>query len=220
MSGAGPRSAPRPLDDAERERLESLLEAVPAPLDPLDTGMLDGFLCGVLVQPEPVPISRWMPHVTDVDGRPFPAGFDAGELHALVRRRHAELSRAIAARTWFDPWVYELDDGTASPDEAVLPWVAGFAMALELFPALLRSASPSALEALALLYRHLDAEDLEDADELLGVIATLEPPDDLAEAVEDLVRGTLLLADAAASDAAPTRRGASRRPSRHPGRRR
>ena len=50
-------------------------------------------------------------------------------------------------------------------------------------------------EPLALLYRHLDADDLEDADELLDEIESLEPPADLTEAVEDLVRATLLLAD-------------------------
>ncbi|HUP07518.1 MAG TPA: YecA family protein [Caldimonas sp.] len=217
MSGGRPPPAPRPLDDAERERLEALLEAVPAPLDPLDTGMLDGFLCGVLVQPQPLPASRWMPHVTDVDGRPVPAGFDAGELRALVARRHAELAHAIAARTWFDPWVYELDDDVdPRPEVAVLPWVAGFAAALELFPGLLHAASPAAQEALALIYRYLGADDLENADELLAVIATLEPPGDLAEAVEDLVRGTLLLADASKSKA-PVRRTAARAAARRSG---
>ena len=42
---------------------------MPAPLEPLDVSMLDGFLCGVLVQPQRVPDARWLPHVTDVDGR-------------------------------------------------------------------------------------------------------------------------------------------------------
>jgi uncharacterized protein len=42
---------------------------------------------------------------------------------------------------------------------------------------------------------HLDPEDLEDADELLAEIEMLEPPQDVAEAVEGLVRSTLLIAD-------------------------
>src|SRR5689334_10164512 len=82
-SGVALMGAPagmRPLDDAARERLEMLLDAVPAPLDALDTGMLDGFLCGVIVQPEPVPFARWLVRVTDVDGRALPLGFDASEL--------------------------------------------------------------------------------------------------------------------------------------------
>lgn len=202
--------SPRPAPLAERDilRLQALLDRVPAPLEPLDTSMLDGFLCGVLLQPQAVPPERWLRHVTDADGRPLPNGFDAAPLHALVRRRHAELASAIERRQWFDPWIFELEapaDGGAGDDvldapaaaarEAVYPWVAGFATAMELFPGLMRGASTAVLEPLALLYRHLDPEDLEDADELLALIETLEPPADLAEAVEELVRATLLLAD-------------------------
>jgi hypothetical protein len=65
----------------------------------------------------------------------------------------------------------------------------------------------------------LDPEDLEDADDLLPIIETLEPPRTLAEAVEDLVRSVLLIADVArprgAGPAAP-RRGPPRRPPRRP----
>ncbi|MEO6409067.1 MAG: YecA family protein [Burkholderiaceae bacterium] len=202
------------LSDAERDELQELLDRVPPPLEALDVAMLDGYLCGVLVQPQPVPAARWLAHVTDADGRPLPGHFDARRLHALAQRRHAELDRAIGARQWFDPWVFELEAEPASPapeadadgfdeddfdpdaSQAVYPWVAGFATALELFPALLRAGTPSALtEPLALLYRHLDPDDLEDADDLIETIDSLEPPADLAEAVEGLVRATLLLAD-------------------------
>ncbi len=174
--------------------LEERLGQVPAPLEALDVSMLDGYLCAVLLQPQAPPPARWLAHVTDVDGRPLPADFDATRLHELVRLRHAELDRAIQARQWFDPWVFELEND-AAPSAVVYPWVAGFATALELFPALLRLDAQALTEPLALLYRHLDPDDLEDADELLAEIETLEPPADLAEAVEDLVRATLLLAD-------------------------
>ncbi len=215
MSSRAPRpgrraahAARRPLGDAEIGELQALLDTVPAPLDPLDVSMLDGFLCGVLVQPEPVAPARWLRHVADADGRPLPAGFDAGRLHALVGRRHAELDDAIARRQWFDPWVFELDDpesAAGSAIDAVVPWVAGFATALELFPALMRCPAAALNEPLALLYRHLPAEDLEDADDLLVEIDALEPAVDLGEAVEGLVRATLLLADVARPLRAPRR---------------
>jgi uncharacterized protein len=198
----GERAA-RPLDDAERDALEALLDAVPAPLEPLDVVMLDGFLCGIVVQPERVPPERWLAHVTDADGRPLPPGFDATRLHTLALRRHAELESAIRLRHWFDPWVFELEDEAAGESAAaVYPWVAGLAAALETFPALMRREGPALAEALALLYRHLDRDDLEDADELLEAIDELGPATDLAEAVEDLVRATLLLADVAGVGAA------------------
>ena len=194
-----------PLDERDIDELQALLDRVPAPLEPLDVSMVDGFLCGVLLQPQPVPAAQWLPHLTDADGRALPASFDATRLQALALRRHAELSEAIGQRQWFDPWVFELasaddeDDDSDSdmPHEtdAVYPWVAGFATAQEFFPGLMRLDAKALTAPLALLYRHLDPDDLEDADELIEEIESLEPPADLSAAVEELVRATLLLAD-------------------------
>ncbi|MCO5123032.1 MAG: YecA family protein [Rhizobacter sp.] len=218
--GTRPRPPEKPLDGADIERLQALLDALPAPLDPLDVSMLDGYLCGVLLQPQPVSAERWLRFVTDTEGRPLPAGLDAAPLHALLRRRHAELATAIEHRQWFDPWVFELDDearDNSMPDadtdvdaeadadiedadanpasQAVYPWVAGFALAMEHFPALMALDAKALTAPLALLYRHLEADDLEDADDLLEEIESLAPPEDLTQAVEELVRATLLLAD-------------------------
>ena len=214
-------AADAPLGERDIQALQALLDAVPAPLEPLDVSAVDGFLCGVLVQPTAIPAARWLPFVTDVEGRPLPDGFDARPLHALVRRRVAELRRAIERRAWFDPWIFALDDeleagargaveaasadaeegegesGDAAALVAVLPWAAGFTAALETFPALLGSDDAALVAPLALVYRHLGTETLEDADALVEEIETLEPPADLAEAVEQLVRATLLLADVA-----------------------
>ncbi len=226
---ARPTPAAKPLAEGDIDRLQTMLDAVPAPLDPLDVCMLDGFLCGVLLQPQPVPVEHWLHFATDSEGRALPAGFDAKLLHALVRRRHAELAAAIEGRQWFDPWIFELgelddaaviasratgpdapvadvdvDDGVDADEQgtnpashAVYPWVAGFALAMEHFPALMALDANALTAPLALLYRHLEADDLEDADELLAEIETLAPPDDMAQAVEELVRATLLLADVA-----------------------
>lgn len=188
----------------ELDELQDLLDRVPTPLEPLDTSMVDGFLCGVLVQPTLVPVNRWLPHITDIEGRPLPAGFDATRLHALVLRRHRALDAAIARRDWFDPWVFELADDIEDPSDddaapgavdAVFPWVAGMSAALEFFAALSQLRDDALTEPFALLYRHVHPDDLEDADDLLEEIESLEPPADLAEAVEGLVRATLLLAD-------------------------
>jgi uncharacterized protein len=202
MAGSSPRrpapASPPALTEGDIDALQAELDRIPAPLEPLDASMLDGYLCGVLVQPQRIDAARWLPHIVDVEGRAPPPGHDLDRLHALVRRRHAELDAAIERRDWFDPWVFELDDAdgddAGSPD-AVYPWVAGFATALELFPALMQGEPRRLTEPLALLYRHLHPDDLEDADDLLEEIETLEPPADLGEAVEELVRATLLLAD-------------------------
>ncbi len=183
-----------PLSEQELDSLQALMDSLPDTLEPLDTVMIDGYLCGVLLQPQPVPEERWLAHIADVEGRTPPKRFDAGLMRRLVLRRYSELNRAIAQRQWFDPWVYELDD-QATPSETVLPWVAGFATAVDLFTTLMDRHEAKLLEPLATLYRHLDPDDLEDAEELLAEIETLAPPETLVEAVEDLVRSVLLMAD-------------------------
>jgi uncharacterized protein len=210
MNAAAPLAAP--LSDAELTELEQLLDSLPAPLEPLDISALDGYLCGVLLQPQPVPAAQWLRWVGDVEGQALPPGPQAQRLAALAQRRHDELDRAIAQRQWFDPWVFEVDAGAdahdLSPSELTLPWVAGFAAAMDRFGGLLALDHPGLLEPLAVLYAGFDPEDLEDADELLAVIETLEPPSSLDEAVEDLVRSVLLLADVSR----PRSSGPARRP--------
>ena len=225
-----PSGGAGPLDERDIDELQALLDRVPAPLEALDVSMLDGFLCGVLLQPQTVPEAQWLLHVTDADGRALPASFDAKRLQALALRRHAELNQSIANRQWFDPWVFELEadaDDTDSADDlphetdAVYPWVAGFATAQEFFPGLMRLDAGRLTAPLALLYRHLEADDLEDADELIEEIESLEPPADLSAAVEELVRATLLLADISRPrpDAARPNRPPARGPGRRPQRR-
>jgi len=194
-----------PIGDNDIDQLQRALDMLPDSLAPLDVSALDGYLCGVLLQPEPIAAARWLRHVFDADGRALPAGCETARIDAIARRRHAELSGAIARREWFDPWVFELDPADGVDDDALdpvsqaaLPWVAGFALAMEQFPALMqRIDAAGAVAPLALVYRHLPTEDLEDADDLIEEIESLEPCADLGEAVEGLVRATLLLADLA-----------------------
>ncbi len=221
MSKPASPSPSAPLSEHEIDALQTLLDNVPEPLAPLDLGMVDGFLCGVLVQPRVIPPSRWLPLLTDAEGRALPASFDASRLHALVLRRHAELDAAIARRDWFDPWVFEPDhdddaEDSVSEIEIVYPWVAGFAAAMEAFPQLIEQEQPEVTEPMALLFRHLDPDDLEDADALIEEIESLEPPADRTEAVEELVRATLQLADVSR----PLARPPAARPRPAPSRRR
>lgn len=215
----------RDLSDTEIAQLEALLDecAAAAPADaPLDLSALDGYLCGVLLQPQALPERDWWPF--GVQTARAPAGFAP-----LVRRRHAVLAAAIAGRRWFDPWIFEPngqagEDGADGGDpevegdtagglgaigplrESVLPWVAGFALAVERFPALMRHDEQALAEPLALLYQHFDAEDLEgleDEPALAVALAAAEPPGDMSEAAEDLVRAVLLLADVSRPGAPP-----------------
>ncbi len=214
-----PSSAP--LGEDEIAELDERLAALPEPWQPLEASALDGYLCGVLLQPQPVPAVDWLPRVADADGRQPPQGPSWHRVSELAQRRHAELARAIAARAWFDPWVFEVDEAgddspPPTPSQLAQPWVAGFSLALECFPGLAALDDRALQEPLAVLFAMIDPEDLEDAGPLGPIIETLEPPSTLAEAAEDLVRSVLLIADVTrplgAARAAPARRGPPRRP--------
>lgn len=214
MRDPSPPAAADALGDADIEALQRLLDSVPAPLEPLDVSSLDGFICGVLLQPNEIAAHAWLRYVFDIEGRALPDDFDAQPLQRLVLRRQTQLKRAIDAREWFDPWVFELD-GAAQPAQSIVPWAAGFAAALELFPELMHTPDNALLEPLALLYMHFDAADLEDAEALRTVIDTLEPPADLADAVQDVVRSLMLIADVTRPRGTPAQRPASRPRRRH-----
>lgn len=204
--------------DADITRLQDLLSRLPPPLDPPDVSTLDGFLCGVLLQPSAVPAGQWQVYACDLDGRPPASGVDVAEPMAIVRRRHQELERAIGARRWFDPWI--LEPGPAGDvGDALRPWAAGFALALERFGGLLALDRPGLREPLAMLYRHLPAEDLELDPELAALLESIEPVQTLAEAVEDLVCAVLLLADVGRPLPPAASGSAGRRSAPTPGRR-
>jgi uncharacterized protein len=199
------RQAAHDLTDAEFAELDDLLAATPEPLEPLDAVMLDGYLCGVLVQPVLLEPATWLAHVFDFDATPLPETADPAWLArttALIMRRHAALNRAMEEDGWFDPLVLEFDDehpreplaeGEVDPMEglnpvsqSLMPWAAGFQHACVSFPDLLEMPDDAVSAALARLFRHLPAE----TDEEREVVATLDreqPLTTLDAAMEELV---------------------------------
>ncbi len=210
---AGSPTPSRDLTDAEFAELDELLQATPEPLEALDAVMLDGFLCGVLVQPVLLEPAQWLPWVFDPDGQPLPDTADAAwrsRTQQLVLQRHAALNRAMAEDGWFNPLILELDeqaDAEAAESgvdtqpaeaanaafealppvsQALMPWVTGFLMANEQFTGLSDMPDDAVHVALARLYRHLPAE----TDEERELVATLDREQPLAsmdDAIEELV---------------------------------
>ena len=62
-----------------------MLAAVPEPLEPLDAVMLDGFLCGVIVQPRADRADEWLPFVFDAGGHRWGEAEPGPEQHACPR---------------------------------------------------------------------------------------------------------------------------------------
>src|SRR6059058_2547963 len=105
----GEPAVARDLGDGEWDALDELLAQMPEPLEPLDIVMLDGYLCGVIVQPVALEPTAWLPHVFDLEGAGLPERVDAAwqrQVTALVMRRHAALTRSIVEDGGFDPVVF------------------------------------------------------------------------------------------------------------------
>lgn len=201
----------QPLDDDAVAVLLQALDDLPQALEPLDASAIDGFLTGVVLQR--LPVAQVWRSILDPEGRApavAPHQPHVRRVLNLLESRRRLLDGAIEQRSWFDPWIFEPEAASRDPiREACAPWSAGFALALERSPPWLRSDDPELADALALIYIHFDAGDLEDADDVLAAIDDLEPARDLAEAVEDLVTATLRLADISRPRAQPEGRRAA-----------
>jgi uncharacterized protein len=203
----------RDLTDAEFADLDELLQQTPEPLTPCDAVMLDGYLCGILVQPVLLQPDAWLPHIFDFEGEPLPDDVDPAWLErtkALIMRRHAALNRAMEEDGWFDPLILEFDEehqpepvpeGQPDPmaglppiSQSLMPWVAGFQHATICFPDLVEMPDDAVMAALARIFRHLPAE----TDEEKEVVATLDreqPLTTLEEAIEEMVLAVADLQD-------------------------
>ena len=194
------------LTDAELDELDALLLATPAPLEPLDMLMLDGYLVGVLVQPRVVPLEEWLLPVFDLEGRALPDDSDPAWLarcRSLIERRQQALNAAISEDGWFDPLIVDTEreppvseyEAVQSPvSRALLPWAAGFHWAQERLPDLVEIEDDAIASALARIYRHLPAE-TDDDREIVAVLDREHPLATLDAGIEDLVLAAVDLWD-------------------------
>lgn len=190
--------AVRDLSDDELMELDGLLARVPLPFEPLDLIALDGFLCGVLLQPEVVPFSLWSAAALDWAygeredrfGEKHPAWKAGrfGRLGELMRRRHGYLADRLGRGDWFDP-ILEAGEGEEI-GEVLAPWVLGFEQAGDVFTGLLDLEGSGDVadlaDLLACIRRHLPVQD-EDEAELSRCLDQDLPLRSLDEAIENLV---------------------------------
>ncbi|HET9645634.1 MAG TPA: UPF0149 family protein [Burkholderiaceae bacterium] len=189
------------LTDPEIDELEHLLAQTPEPLKPLGVVALDGYLCGVLVQPRLVSIDEWLPLVFDIEeARTLPGNVDAtwhARIAELAERRLKALNEAIAEEGWFDPVLpvdEDIEPSEYDPVSQVPPssrplvgWVGGFAYAMTVFPVDAGQVSGSELRVeLDRVLRHLPLED-EKHREMQQQLQRLELLATVDDAIADLV---------------------------------
>ncbi|WP_374593572.1 UPF0149 family protein [Aquabacterium sp.] len=193
------------LSEAEIHELDDLLAAVPAPFEAMDAVMLDGYLCGILVQPVHIESAQWWGPIFGESGETL--GADTPDWHpakherlvSLVTRRKEALHRAIVEDGWFDPIVPVIEDDDGNPVtgkeafEGLGYWVAGFEWALANFTALEEMGREGVPDLLDSLWRHLPAQD-ETQQAMTKALDDEHPLRNMDEAIEALVFDVIDLA--------------------------
>ena len=188
------------LNDDEFLELDDLLASVPEPLEPLDVVMLDGYLCGVIVQPVLIPSDDWLPFVFDAGGHRWgeaEPGPEQQRARALILRRHSALNRTIAEFGGFDPFILEPSDDApveGEPDAQTTSEGAAAEQALHAFPALVEMGGSAVDTTLARLFRFLP-ETGEESRAVAAVLARERPLASLDDAIAELVGAVAELYD-------------------------
>lgn len=185
------------LTDAEIHEIDELLALVPAPYETVDAVILDGYLCGILVQPVMLTPEEWLAPIFGTEGVPEPGipGWTEQQhnrLLTLIQRRYDELLRGILENGWFDPLVPQLEDDDGKPlqgkdaMEGLGYWVAGFEWALANFTHLEEAGLSGVPDLLDSLWRHLPEQD-DTQKEMTKALDQEHPLKNLDEGIEALV---------------------------------
>ena len=149
---------PAPRSESEFVELEDLLSSIPEEHEALASDEADGFLTGLLLNPEEVPPERWMPYILDSRGEEVK---ELGKeplfrLESLLFRRYREIDRALASRSPIDPVI--LIDEDEDPGSGLGPFASGFLLSMKLFPGLSAVRDKAVQGALLGILRHLPEE--------------------------------------------------------------
>ena len=140
-------------------RLEDLLGEVDGAMV---LSELDGFLCGVLISPDPIPLDEWWPFSWLTDGRSSVLTGDRQELAGLIRERLAAIEAELSAGAYAP--LYDIDDETG--DIAWHIWLSGLEQAMQL-----------RFDAWDALLRHPYQDVVGEASTRLGTALLLAQPD-------------------------------------------
>jgi uncharacterized protein len=160
--------------------------------------MLDGYLCGLLVQPVDIPRQDWLPPIFGHTDTPLTAE-SPGWHHAkherlvlLIERRKEALRRSIVEDGWFDPIIPMPEDEEGQLLEGkdaflgVGFWAAGFEWALANFTYLEELNLEGVPDLLDSVWRHLPDQDETQA-AMTKALDEEHPLKGLDQAIEALV---------------------------------
>lgn len=119
------------VSDEDFDRLEEFLLSDKVAEDAMTLSVLDGFLTGVVVSPEAILPSEWMPVIWGKRSPSFSGPDEAAEITGLIVSRYNQIIFELAET----PEAYEpliMQDHTGEVLGEI--WAEGFVMAIELRP--------------------------------------------------------------------------------------
>ena len=119
----------RALNDDDLDRLDDFLCGLDSDAA-LTLSGLDGFLSGVVVCPDLILPSEWLPVIWGGDGPGFADEREANEILGLIMARYNEIARGLGRKKRHAPILENDIDGAALWEL----WVEGFATAMALRP--------------------------------------------------------------------------------------
>lgn len=193
----------KPLTDDELVEIGELLASIPEPWESMEPDRMDGFLTAIVLLPEPVSASAWMPFVFDEEGRPdamLVNEADQRRLEDLVYRRYRTIENDLSRCRAIDPIVYDVEDESGRPVggweaiAALEPFAAGFLEAMNRWPGLRETGNELVDSALLGILRHLPEELLGDMQEVKEELEFESPLENLKQALEDLAESVAEIA--------------------------
>ncbi len=169
--------------DAEIDRLEELLSNIEAMPDAMCVSELDGYVAGLVLCPDMIMPSEWLPEVWGLDGEPeFESLQQAQDTIGAVMAHYNRVAANLADRR--KPYEIVLEHAEGEDEPFWEFWVAGFFQAMRL--------RPDAWKA----YWEADDENIVSAMAVMAALVDLEAgesplPEDkqaeLAEAAPDVI---------------------------------
>ena len=118
---------------AQIEELLTLLKSLPAEQGAMTPGELEGYVTGLIVCPETIPLFEWQPPVWGDEGAvPFGGLWKAEVASRIVADHYNRISESLFYGSEQYVPLYEVDDESDEP--LWEPWISGFERAMRLRP--------------------------------------------------------------------------------------
>ena len=125
-----------PLSEDELDELDAFLMSEAVPEDGMEISTLDGFLAAIVLNPQVIRPSQWLPWVWDMEnGEASPEFTDAQQANrilGLLMRHYNTVAKSIDGG-WFDPLLVELEQPDGSEFFDAEGWCEGFMLGVSMF---------------------------------------------------------------------------------------